>query len=85
MEYEYLIGHRVKVNYFNGYLNKKIEKIGIVSKVLKIERDKETIYMIGNECDYWFKPLSNHIIDLKIEILDEIKYTKFTRFEIMEI
>ena len=88
MEYEYLIGHRVKISYFNFIRKEKREKIGSVLRVTIDSFDnKEVIDIIeDNEDTNWVKPFHNNITNFNVEILDEIKiYTKFTRFEIMEI
>ena len=86
MEYSYLIGHKVKINYFNNFSEQKMEFIGSVSKVI-IDNNEEKIYIIENGRNIeWIKPNHPAVIELHIEILNKIKvFTKFTRFEIMEI
>ena len=86
MEYEYLIGHRVKINYFHNARKDKNEFIGPVSKVIIDRNNEERIYVAKDDKrnNEWVKPFGKSIIDFHVEILDN-KYTKFTRFEIMEI
>ena len=93
MKYSYLIGHKVKVNYFHNLRKEKVEYISFVLNV-KIQDGYETIItdtenqitIKGSGKKQWIQPFHKSIKDFKIEILDEVKkYTKFTRFEIMEI
>ena len=89
MEYEFLVGHRVKINWFNDYYKRKYEYIGSVSKVIIDNPEYEKIYIAIEDKGNieWICPNHPHIIEFSVKILDnEIKkYTKFTRFEIMEI
>ncbi len=88
MEYDFLIGHRIKINYFSKYLEKEVENIGFVSKVVICSSsDLEKILITkDNGLIMWYAPRHYTVKNLHIEILDKVKaYTKFTRFEIMDI
>ncbi len=99
MEYEFLIGHRVKCTYFyrdedagpgdtdEYYYGYSIDVTGYVQNVFIDDDNEEKIYIIEDDDSvFWFYPFREDIEDLEIKILDEIKkYTKFTRFESMEI
>ena len=88
MEYNYLIGHKIKCTFFGNEENKDYEYTGYVSNVIIGNLNIEKILIIlDNGESTWFTPRYYSVENLKIEILDkEVKsYTKFTRFEIMEI
>ncbi len=87
MEYEYLIGHRIKCTFFGREENKDYEYTGYVSNVIIETLNIEKIIIEkDNGENTWFTPHYYSVKNLHIEILDEIKkYTKFTRFEIMDI
>ncbi len=90
MEYEYLVGHRVKFTFFYKTKEEPREYIGSVLKIIiDNNRSREIIYYLEDGgSEEWIVPHHADIIDFHVEILldNEIKkYTKFTRFEIMEI
>ncbi len=83
MEFSHLIGHKIKAVVFDQN-NRKTEYIGFVSNVV-IENNKEKIFVIeDNEKLEWFIPNHDLCKSYSIKIIEK-KYTKFTRFEIMEI
>ncbi len=86
MEYEFLIGHRVKINYFDITANKNRENIGYIHNIITDDIGEKMIISQDGK-DMWFFYSDYTVKNLHIEILDnEIKkYIKFTRFEIMEI
>ena len=85
MEYEYLIGHRVKCNFIDIRTGHKNEYLGSVSNVAIDDNNRERVFVIeDNKKLEWFTPNHPDAKNLHIEILDE-EYTPFTRFEIMDI
>ena len=87
MEFSHLIGHKIKAVIFEQN-NRRTEFIGYVSNVDIDIYGHERIYIKENKKnEYWFVPHHSNMREFNIKILDnEIKkYTKFTRFEIMEI
>ncbi len=87
MEYSYLIGHRVKcIVYYDEYYDRESDEyIGYVSDVIIDYKNREKIFITEDKGNVeWFIPHHFRVKKYFIEILDE-KYTKFTRFEIMEI
>ena len=82
MEYKYLIGHRIKAVVVDNYSSR--EYIGYVSDVI-IKDNREKIFVIeDNEKTEWFIPRHPNFKSYSIKIIEK-KYTKFTRFEIMDI
>ena len=89
LKYSHLVGHNIKAIIKNKFPDNDQEREykGYVTKVSLNANNQEIIYVRENTGELtWFLPCHSNLEIISLKILDPpIKYTKYNRWEIMDI